>query len=359
MLIASVGANSLVATPEWFDHAVWAGVHPLDVIFPVFVTLSGCGLAFAMRNRVEPRPLIRRFIVLIVVGLLYNMLVTLSFGPATVRFTGVLQLYAGLVVLISLLHLVTRTWWGWAIITAALAIGQTTLLGLYAQTCTAHLLTRVCNPSGLIDTAIFGANHIYQFGAAGHDPEGLVALFGALVSASAGATLGHVLLASRRRPCASIVGPRAAVAPLLGLAAGFLVLTVLVSLVIPLLLGVDVPAMKRLWTAPFALPIAVAVALLLLLGHLLLDRENVPILIRRSSYPLLSLGRNSLLVYFGSHVLTSFLNRPFAGGPPLSVRVSQRLDWFVSGQFAWTIISLAFWIGLAMLLNHRNIYLRP
>lgn len=359
MLIVSVGVNSLLAVPERFEHAGWAAVHPMDVIFPVFVTLSGCGLAFALRNGVKPRPLVRRFVVLIVVGLLYNVLVSFSFDPATLRFTSVLGLYAGLIVLVSLLHLVTRTWQGWAIITAALAIGHTTLLGLYAQTCPALLLTRDCNPSGPIDTAIFGANHIYQLGAAGHDPEGLIALFGALVSASAGATIGHALLASRRRASAAIIGPRAAIAPLLSLTLGFLVLTAVVTYVVPLLLGVDVPAMKRLWTAPFALPIAAGVSVLLLLGHLLLDRENVSAVVRRSSYPLLALGRNSLLVYFGSHVLTSFLNRPFADGPPLSERVSQRLDWFGSGQFAWTILLLAFWIALAMFLNHRKIYLRP
>ena len=44
MLIASVGVNSLIVTPEWFDHARWESVHPIDVIFPVFVTLSGAVL---------------------------------------------------------------------------------------------------------------------------------------------------------------------------------------------------------------------------------------------------------------------------------------------------------------------------
>ena len=45
MLVASVTVNSWVFMPEWFQHAPWFGVHPVDVIFPIFVTLSGVDLA--------------------------------------------------------------------------------------------------------------------------------------------------------------------------------------------------------------------------------------------------------------------------------------------------------------------------
>jgi heparan-alpha-glucosaminide N-acetyltransferase len=63
MLIASVGVNAWLNVPAWFDHAGWIGVHPMDWIFPTFVTLSGCGLAFANARRVRPWPAARRVVI--------------------------------------------------------------------------------------------------------------------------------------------------------------------------------------------------------------------------------------------------------------------------------------------------------
>jgi predicted acyltransferase len=359
MLIASVSVNSLIATAPWFDHAVWASVHPIDVIFPLFVTLSGCGLAFAMRNTVKVGPLLRRVVVLLIVGLLYNAVVSNVWNWDDWRLTGVLQLYAVVVLVMGLLHLVTRSWVGWVVITVVLSAAHTTLLAVYATACPSGLLTRQCNPSGPIDVFVFGTSHIYSSGLAGHDPEGLVAIFGALVSASAGATVGHLLLSMRDRARQIRSGPEIATVPLLVAAFGFLLLSRVVSAAPELAGGVAIPAMKRLWTAPFALEVAAVGAVLLLIGHLLLDRQDVGRARSVFSYPLLALGRNSLLVYFGSHVLMSLLDRPFAGGPSIAERVTTQLDLYVDGQLVWTVGLLFFWIGLACLLHRYKIYVRP
>lgn len=360
MLIASVTVNSLLVTPAWLDHARWDGVHPIDAIFPMFVTLSGCGLAFAMTRSVKVGPLLRRVAVLLIAGLLYNAIMAWSLDLSTWRVTGVLQLYAVLVALVGLLHLVTRTWQGWLAITATVALAHSLLLTSYATICPAGVLTRECNPSGPIDTAVFTASHIYRLGTAGHDPEGIVVMLGALVSASAGATMGHLLLATRRKGLARGAGPEAAIAPMLLVAAGFVAMALLLLYTLPIALGVQLPIMKRLWTAPFALSIAAGTALLLLLGHLLLDRARVPRFVEVSSYPLLALGRNSLLVYFGSHVLMSLLVRPVgASGTSIADRVTPLLDAVGPPQLLWTLLLLAFWIGLATLLHRHRIYLRP
>ncbi|WP_169513533.1 heparan-alpha-glucosaminide N-acetyltransferase domain-containing protein [Agromyces italicus] len=359
MLIASVTVNSLLIVPAWFDHAPWDGVHPIDTIFPIFVTLSGCGLAFAMARTVKVRPLLRRVVVLLLLGLVYNAITEWSLDVFTWRITGVLQLYAVLVAVIGLLHLVTRSWRGWAAITALVALAHTALLTVYATICPASVLTRECNPSGPIDSALFGAAHIYAEGAAGHDPEGIVTIFGALISASAGATIGHLLLATRRRGLALGRGPEAAIVPVVSAAAGFLVFAGLMMVTLPIALGVELPVMKRLWTAPFALTIAAGSALALLVGHLLLDRAKVPRFIEVSSYPLLALGRNSLLVYFGSHALMSVLKRPVGSGPSIADRISGALALVGPPQLLWTALLLIFWIGLATLLHRHRIYLRP
>jgi hypothetical protein len=78
-----------------------------------------------------------------------------------------------------------------------------------------------------------------------------------------------------------------------------------------------------------------------------------------SSYPLLALGRNSLLVYFGSHILTSLLDHESPSGVPYSQLIADAVTIVGPPQLTWTLLLLAFWIGLAMLLHRHRIYLRP
>ncbi len=378
MLIASVASNSLLEDPPWFDHARWDGVHPLDLVFPVFVTLSGCGLAFAMHRRVALWPLARRVVVLFVVGLLYSAITLDSWEFGTWCVTGVLQLYAMLVAAVGLIHLITKSWWGWLIVTVVLAGAYTAILAAWSTGCSGGVLAEHCNPSGIVDPAVFGAAHIYHRGEWGYDPVGLVAGLGSLVSASAGATAGHLLLRLRDRGwLRGRVGARwftegvgAAVVPLLVLAAGLLLLAQLTIAVPDWLTGSTPLVMKRLWTPPFALRVAGFVVIGLLAGHLLLDRRHVGAWLQWLVYPLLALGRNSLLVYFGSHVVMSVLLRPIVlpsgavpegEGPPLSPARAIAESIAVGGQvqLTWSVLLLAFWVLLACVLNRARVYLRP
>jgi predicted acyltransferase len=354
----------------------------------VFVTLSGCGLGLAMHRRVQVRPLARRVLVLVLVGLLYNAVTKNSWEPATWRLPGVLQLYAGIVLLLSLGHVATRSWRGWLALTLALAAAHATLLSVWARTCPTGTLTRQCNPSGRIDIAVFSADHVYAGGVLGHDPEGLVALLGAAVAAAAGATIAHLLLDTRagtlRRQRAprsmgatpdvmtagttargektGVCGPRAAMGPLL-LAAVFLAGAELAAHLPAWLGGAPLPAMKRLWTPPFTLTVTAAVIPALLGGHLLLDRPGTSRILRAGSWPLLALGRNSLLVYFGSHVAMAVLGYlgtgPDGTGRSLLQRAATAVAVAGHPQISWTVLVLAAWTALACLLHTRRWYLRP
>lgn len=359
MLIASVSVNSLLVIPAWFGHASWEGVNPIDWIFPTFVTLSGCGLAFALGRVVRPGPLIKRFVVLMLVGLVYNAVISWSLDVFTWRISGVLQLYAVLVALISFMHLVTKTWQGWAVITALLALGHSYIILSYGRGCPAGVTTPTCNPSGVLDSVVFSSAHMYSGGAAGYDPEGVVVIMGALVSAAAGATVGHLLRALSNRAQETGSGPKNAILPLIAAVVYFLALAFFLKYIFPVFFGADLPIMKKLWTAPFALILASTTTAALLLGHLMLDRNNVSPWFKTLNYPLVSLGRNSLFVYFGSHVLTSLLNRPFFDGQSVSGAFLDLFPSVLPAQVVWTAIMLAFWIPLATWMNTRRIYLRP
>jgi predicted acyltransferase len=357
MLVASVASNSLVAVPHWYDHARWDGVHGIDLIFPVFVTITGIGLGFAMHRRVQVGPLVRRAAVLFAVGLLYNAVTGWTVDLGTWRVPGVLQLYAAVVVVLGLLHLLTRTWVGWAVITLSLATAHTVVLTTTAVHCPSGILTRECNPSGVLDPLLLGASHVYQQGAAGHDPEGIVAILGALVSASAGTTAAHLLLAVRSRDGGRGVG--VAVMPLAALAAALGGAAWLAVQVPAWVTGTPMLVMKRLWTAPFGLGVAAGTAIALLVIHLVLDRADAGPAVNRGSYPLRALGRNSLLVYFGSHVVMSLLVRSFGDMPSVLERLWPALGVTGHPQLTWSVLLVIAWTALAVVLHRRKIYLRP
>lgn len=361
MLVLSVTVNSLLFMPAWFDHSPWDGVHPIDLVFPLFVTLSGCGLAFAMSRGVRFLPLLRRVVVLAVLGLAYNAVMSWSIDPATWRFTGVLQLYALIVPGVALLHLVTWSARGWAALTAAFAIAHSALLLISGSECRFGILTRECNPSGPIDATVFGTSHTYAQGALGHDPEGLVVLLGAMVSASAGATVGHLMraLAARRSAESKAAPVWDDIRPMALHGAFFVLLAWFLVYVYALPFGAQLPVMKRMWTAPFALGIAAIAILLLIAGYLVNDRKPQTPFGRRASFPLIAMGRNSLLVYFGSHVLTRVLDQPFgSGGLSIAQRFVMHLPSPLLAQLLWTGALLGGWVLLAMLLHRRKIYLR-
>ncbi|WP_245961926.1 heparan-alpha-glucosaminide N-acetyltransferase domain-containing protein [Quadrisphaera granulorum] len=355
--------SSLIAPPDWFEHAPWASVHPLDVVFPAFVVLTGAGLGFAHRRGVRVSRLVRRVVVLIAAGMAYNAAMAWARDGTvdldTLRWTGVLQLYAALVLVIAVLHLVVRGWIAWTGVALALAGAHTALLARWAVGCPGGEVTPQCNPSLSIDSAVLPTAHLYEQFSLGHDPEGLVALLGACATAAAGTAAAHAITASRASHAAAL-GRLLTVAVVVAAGA---------AAAAPL-----VPAMKRLWTAPFGLGVAAAVVLVVAVVHAVVDAPWVDApgiergagagaLVRSARRPFVALGRNSLLVYFGSHVVAELLLlRPLrpdpTAAPSYAESLGQGLGWLVSDQVGFSAAVLACWWVLATALHRRGWYLR-
>lgn len=345
-LCGSVATVSLLAPrPDSLRHTAWIGVTVEDLIFPLFVTLSGCGLAFAYRNSVGWGATLRRSLILLVCGLTYNAVAAGTFDVATLQWTGPLQVYAVLVLLIGLLHFVARAPLAWAAITAVIALVQLGFLFLWQSGCPGAQLTPECNPSRTIDTYLLGAEHIYHRGLLGHDPEGVMGILGALLTACAGATAGHLALSSRgtRR------GP--------GLLVAWAVTVALGAIGAAQLL----PTMKRLWTTPFALGAAAIAILVLAIAMALLDLpagRRWQKIRERIAWPHLALGRNSLLVYFGSHLLILVLLTR-GGDPSWALRMAGAVDVVGHPRASLVVTMVLGWAILAAILHQRRIYLRP
>jgi heparan-alpha-glucosaminide N-acetyltransferase len=348
LVVAVATVSVLGPRPDQLVHATWFGVTVQDLVLPLFVTLSGAGLAFAYRDAVGLAVTLRRGVVLLLCGLAYNMVVAGSVEVATLRWTGALQVYAVVVLLVGLLHKVVRGPVGWAMLTGVVALGQGTMLLVWQAAC-GGTLSFECNPSGTVDTAVLGAAHMYAEGRFGHDPEGLVAVLGALLTGCVGVVAGHLALRARH-------GDRAP-AYLLGWA----VLVMGAALASAALL----PAMRRLWTTPFALGAASLGVVLLAAGLAVLDR---PVRARwgpvreRLAWPLVAMGRNSVLVFFGSQLLmVVLLTQQDRYGHPWAHVLSDWVEPFVLGHNRAGVVltMLVLWASVAALLHWRRIYLRP
>ena len=250
----------------------------------------------------------------------------------------------------------------------ALAAAHTAFLAHYAAGCPGGQLTPACNPSRAVDFALVGAAHVYHQGRFGHDPEGIVGMVGALVTASAGVTVGHVLagrgLPRRLRAADATALDRTLPRLLLGLGAAglFAVAGYVLAGLAP-----AVPAMKRQWTAAFALPVAATATAALVALDTLLDGSpgtprSRPRPLDAALHPLVALGRNSLLVYFGSHELMLLLTASQVA--PRVSRAQALADTLgttlhVPPALALILVAEALWIVVACLLHSRRIYLRP
>ncbi len=342
MLILSVSAEAVLAPrPEAFVHTKWVGLHYYAWIFPLFVTLSGCGMAFAFRNHVRWRRNARRALVLVLAGLAYNYVAAPERGLADLRFTGVLQLYAALVVLVALLHHWLRSARAWIAFTLVWSGLLTLFWFAVSRDCVGGMPQPTCNPTLTVEGAwLGGLDHLYRLGKRGFETEGILGILGALSIASAGVVVGH-LLADRHRQ-------RHTVARLLAWAATVAIAGWAFAQV--------VPALKWLWTPSYGLITATAGVLLLTLAYAVVDTGPHRAIGYRLAYPLRALGRNSLLVYFGSHVAMMIMLR--LGEPSLPERLSAKLGWTGHPHLAWVIASVLAWWALALVLDRKRIYVR-
>ncbi len=343
MILTHLMAVSVLApVPEQLRHPEWLGVTFFDMIFPLFVGLSGCGLAFAYSRKVPIRVTARRALVLFGAGLVYTAIVGRVTDPTELRLLGPLQVYGVLTIVVSLLHVVVRTIRGWTLLTLGLAAAWTTTFWVYHSGCPTGAPTRSCNLSAAVDLRLLGPGQLYRGGDLGHDPEGLIAIVGCLITMLVGVTAGKVLLT--RKP------PRDVVGHLLTWGATILVLGVVTAQV--------VAPFKRLWTPSFALLSAVLAVALLVLGYLLHDRPGN----RRWSglrdslaQPFVALGRNALLIYFGSSLM---IHEILVNGSPTWGSSIAQAQWpWGHPRLTFVVVFVAAWWLLAWVMHRRRIYI--
>ncbi len=302
----AVGAALAKASPSpWaqtiahqLDHAPWIGFHFLDLVFPLFIFISGVSLVFSLDKSLAASSrsatlgkLLKRALLLYLLGLLcYG---GIAKGLDGVRWLGVLQRLAlcGLASGLAYLYLPQR-----GRIAALIAI----LLGYWALLRFAPVpgfgpgdLAEGHNFANWIDATYLGG---FKWDG-NHDPEGLLSTLPACATALLGVLAGEWLKRS----------PNGLWRKILGLAAAGAALAALGWAWHPFF-----PIIKKLWTSSYVLVAGGYSLLLLALFLALVDAAKL----HRPLAPFLWIGMNPITLYL-SHKLVPYeeLSLSLLGGP--------------------------------------------
>lgn len=281
------------------EHVPWAGLRLYDLIFPLFIFLSGVSIPYALSSR-ESRGwsrkkmllfIARRVVILVVLGMVYNGLLDLRFD--TLRVASVigqigLAYGIGALVWVLLKEVKMRA----AILAGILVLVAVLQLLVPVPGHGAGVLTPEGIFNGWLDRLLLpGRLHAGIF-----DPEGLLCIFSASALTLAGTFAGQMLRASPRPQIRTVywLAGAGAVSILLGAACQAL----------------GYPPIKSAWTTTFNLYAGGISLLLLALFHGLVDFPR-----RNWSFPLQVVGMNPLTIYLLTRIVAfEPVAEFFAGG---------------------------------------------
>ena len=289
LLVALAGATKwgwMEVIAEQMEHVKWDGFHFEDLIFPMFMFISGVAIPYAITSKVEQgvkrkrlfNKIFTRGIILVLFGIIYNG--ALKNGFSNMRLASVLgqiglgYLFAATIVLYTKGFL-TRLWW---------------LIGILSGIAILQLLVPVPGyGAGLLDPTggmnawidrMFLPGRLYG---GTFDPEGLLCIVSAITVTLMGALAGSVLRdgepASKRKALKLAVG------------GALLIITALI-------LSTFYPIIKAAWTVPFNLLTAGISSLLLSIFYFSIDVKKWTGGI--ASYKILFfkvIGMNSITIY--------------------------------------------------------------
>jgi predicted acyltransferase len=316
------------------EHVEWAGFHFYDLIFSLFVFISGVSLVFSVNKRLRTgsrafavRHVIIRGGVLYLLGVLFYGGFSKTIGD--IRLMGVLQRIAICGLIAGLLYIFTsrRTL---IITTILLLVGYWALMTFVPVPGTGETGYRQ-----QMNLAIYVDMHYLPwfkwFG--NWDPEGLLSTIPAVATCLIGVLAGQYLAGSRQSHIRTSAW--LAAAGLGALAAG-------------LLWSLQFPIIKNLWTSSFVLVTAGFSLLLLAVFYELIDGQCL----RGWAMPLAWIGANAILLYLLKQFIDwNYLAR-VAAGIPIK-------NWFGrSGDVALTALSVILLWLLAYWLYQRKIFVK-
>lgn len=263
--------STLQALGRQMTHAEWEGLTALDVVFPLFVFISGIAMCFSLSKREADgqnrwKTLLKiwwRALVLVALGWVVNGWVTL--GLDSMRYASVLGLIGISGALAGTLNILLKPRWEQSFLSAAVI-----LLGV-------GLTQWLCGdftPMGCVNAAIDQKLCPGYLVCGYYDPEGILCI----VSATAVSLLGYATGGLLMKPDTTTWKKLLIMA-----AAGILMIVV----------GMQLPVIKRIWTVGFVLCTGGISLILMAVMHLVVDVWG------KSAWckPFIIIGSNALLIY--------------------------------------------------------------
>lgn len=279
-LLAWLGWDSLLKIAKYqTEHVGWDGLVAWDLIFPIFVFMSGVTMPFALTARLEqgtPKRtlywrIFRRMILLVLLGILPGLL-QMDFAnmrPLSVLgLIGIAYFIAGLIVI----HRTVRGQFAWVV---GLLLGYWAALTLIpVPGIGAGVITPGGCLTGYIDYHLLPGK---LYGGV-FDPEGTLCMLPAAALALIGALAGHLLRTGSHRPYRNV---------LVLLCAGS------VSLGLGLVWNIWFPIIKAIWSSSFILAAGGWGLMLLAIFYLVIDVWRC----RWLGFFFIPIGMNAITIY--------------------------------------------------------------
>lgn len=281
VLAKYTGAGWLQTLADQMEHVKWEGFHFEDLIFPLFMFISGVAIPFALVSKLEKhvpkkelaKKAVKRGIILVLLGLVYNGV--FSNGFENPRFASVLgqigiaYMFAALIVIYTKSFKERLYWLGG--ILAGIGIIQ---LLVPVPGVGAGVLTPEGCINGYIDRALL-PGHLYG---GTFDPEGLLCIVSAISVTLMGSVAGHFLREksthdNQKIKMLSIIGAS--------------------SIAVALLLSTFYPIIKACWTSSFNLLTGGIGFLLMALFYWIIDVKGW----KKWSFFFRVIGMNSIFIY--------------------------------------------------------------
>lgn len=286
------------------SHVEWNGLRHHDTIFPLFLFLAGVSWPFSLAKQREAGKstgkivwkIVRRCLILIGLGLIYNGLFKLDF--ANLRVASVLArigiAWAGA----ALIYLFVKSPWKRGIIAGAILIGYWLLIRFVPAPDVpgGDPLSIQGNLVGWVDRQILPGRLLYDGGR--FDPEGLLSAIPAIVTAMLGMFAGELV----RLPEEKISGGRKAL---------WMLAAAVVCGVIAWVWNFDFPINKKLWTSSFVLAVGAYSFACFAIFYYIIDVKGW----KKWAFPFRVIGMNSITIYLLQRIVSiPSINTFFFGG---------------------------------------------
>ena len=286
-LSKSTGWSWLEPLAKQMHHVSWAGFHFEDLIFPLFMFISGVAIPFALTSRLEKgiaksalhKKIFQRMVLLVIFGILYNGILKNGFSeiryPSVLSQIGIAYFFAALIVINTTTSRARILWL--AGILGGIAILQNFVpVPGYG----AGVFTPEGTINALIDQHLLPGILIYDT----YDPEGVLCIISA-ISVTLMGTMAGVILRDKK-----VVPNRKTI---------ILIISGVSLVIIALALSTVYPIIKKIWTVPFNLLTAGISFLLLALFYYIIDVRSW----NKWIFFFKVIGLNSITIYLGSRII--------------------------------------------------------